>query len=213
MSNAARKLDPKRRYTVEEYLAFEEQSEEKHEYVDGEIIAMAGSTVDHAVITANMTAVMNRLLRGKPCRVYSSDLKVRPKSRARFRYPEMSVICGPVEHDPASKSKHVALNPTLLVEVLSPSTQRTDRTEKWFDYVLIPSFKEYVLVSQDEPRVETIFRTADGTWTLDHALGVDKTIKLQSLDIELPLGEVFEGVQFPETESDNEESTEEGKDK
>jgi Uma2 family endonuclease len=184
--------------SIDEYLALEEQSEGKHEYVDGQIIAMAGSTGDHALITINISSALRQLLKGKPCRVYSSDLKIRPASRRRFRYPEASVICGPVEYDPASKSKHVALNPRVLVEVLSPSTERTDRTEKLLDYILIPSLQEYILVSQHEPRVETILRQADGTWAVDHALGTDKTIRLLSLDIELPLSEVFDGVEFPE---------------
>lgn len=152
-----------RRYTYEEYLAFDDSSEGKHEYVNGQIIAMAGGSFRHGELAARVIAVLVNA-RNTGCRVFSSDVRVRVLATGRATYPDASVVCGQIERDPADKSGRSATNPTLLVEVLSPSTEKDDRGEKWEHYQRIPTLQEYVLVSQDRQRVERFRRGEAGDW-------------------------------------------------
>lgn len=186
-----------RRYTVEEYLEFERNSLEKHEYDDGDILAMAGATEPHVLVASNVQGWLWSRLRGGPCRPYGSDLRVRLVGRPKFVYPDVSVICGPPAFDPADASRSTVTNPTLVVEVLSPSTESYDRKGKFDRYRELASFQEYVLVSQDVPRIETFFRQPDGTWIFDAGVGLEALVKLRSLTIELPLAEAYLGVEFP----------------
>lgn len=186
----------KRRYTVDEYLRIERDSLEKHEFDDGEILAMAGATRVHVLIASNVVGELRNRLRGKPCIPYSSDLRIRLSGRPKYVYPDVTVICGQPIADPDDRKGESFLNPRLVVEVLSPSEQY-DRRTKFDRYRQVESFREYVLVSQDAPRVETFYRQPDGTWAFDVATGAGAVARLRSLDVELPLDEVYVGVEFP----------------
>lgn len=194
----------KRRYTVAEYLELERNSADRHEFNDGEILAMAGGTPEHSLIVANVIREVGNRLKGKPCRVYDTNLRVAVAGPSRYLYPDSSVICGPVEYDLQDASRQTVTNPRLIVEVLSPSTEAYDRGEKFTRYRGIASFQEYVLVSQHTPLVETFYRQPDGTWLVNFFSGLDAVARLRSLDIPLPLQEVYSGVAFaPEEPSAN----------
>lgn len=187
----------RRRFTIDEYLRRERDSVGKNEYDDGEILAMAGATRVHVLIATNVVVALGNRLRGKPCVPYTSDLRVRLPDRPRFVYPDVSVICGEPLADPDDAAGETYLNPRLIVEVLSPSTERYDRREKFDRYRRVESLREYVLVAQDAPRVEAYYRGPDGTWAFDVAAGIDAVAKLRSLKVDLPLAEVYANVSFP----------------
>lgn len=177
------------RYTLEDYLGVEEMSSVRHEYLDGEIFAMAGGTPEHAALSAAVVVVLGSKLRGGRCRPYSADLRVRVPATGLATYPDAAVVCGDVERDPASPT-HV-VNPTVLVEVLSPSTEEYDRGEKREHYQRIASLKEYVLVAQDRARVEVFSRSAEGAWALRvHEVG--GVVELPSLGLTFPVAELYE---------------------
>lgn len=151
------------RYTYEEYLAYERDSGLKHEYEDGEILAMAGGSRRHNAIASRVSAALE-LARPKNCVAFQSDQKVRVLATGKATYPDASLVCGAIEGDPADPSGHTITNPTLIVEVLSPSTEEDDRGNKWQHYQLIPSLREYVLVTQTHSRVECYRRLDSGHW-------------------------------------------------
>lgn len=149
------------RYSLEEYLEIEETSGEvKHEYVSGEVYAMAGGSPEHAAITNALALLIGSHLRGGPCRTYSSDLRISIAALEVFTYADLSVVCGSLERDPNSAT-HVT-NPCIVVEVLSPSTERYDREQKRLYYQQLASLSEYVLVAQDRRQVEVWQRDGDG---------------------------------------------------
>lgn len=179
---------PIHRMSYAEFLAFEKNAAEKHEYLRGGVWAMAGGTARHAQLQANVIGVLRTALRGKPCGAYSSDLRVRIDATDRTTYPDVSVVCG---QPAASKEDPLAItNPTLLVEILSESTEASDRGEKFSHYTYLSSLKEYVLVSQDRRRVE-VFRRAEGvSWSFTpYEAGL---VPLESLGISVPLDEIYE---------------------
>src|SRR4051812_41215803 len=137
----------KRRYTIEEYLHFEESAVDRHEFHDGEILAMSGGTYEHSIINANVIAAVGSRLRGGPCRVAESNLRVRIGMLSKYVYPDMSIICGPPEFDPSDPKRTTVLNPRVIVEVLSESTENYDRSGKFILYRMVESHEEYVLVS------------------------------------------------------------------
>ncbi|HYE20646.1 MAG TPA: Uma2 family endonuclease [Tepidisphaeraceae bacterium] len=193
------------RYTLADYLAFEESKPTKHEFHDGEILAMSGSSPDHALITANMLAVIHGGLKGKPCRAYSSDLKIGVPPARRVLYPDASVVCGALEYHPEDPRRRIVTNPQLVAEVLSPSSASFDRVEKFALYRSIPSLREYVLVSQERPLIETFVRQADGVWIIAGAYtGMDSVARFASIEVDVPLAEVFAGIEFPPPPSDEE---------
>jgi Uma2 family endonuclease len=178
------------RYTYDTYLENESSSNVKHEFLDGEIYAMAGGTVEHAVLAVNVSAALRAQLRDRPCLVASSDLKVRVLATGLSTYPDVTVICGPVERD--AKSREVVLNPTLVVEVTSDSTEEWDRGEKLEHYKLIPSLQECVLVSHRQRRIEVIVR-ASGSWKT-HSAGPGESVGLPSVDATLAVDDVYSKV-------------------
>jgi Uma2 family endonuclease len=192
-----RPLERPRHFTVTEYLRIEHDATDKHEFRDGEIIAMSGGTVIHSQITANVGGALWSRLRGSPCRVYDSNLRVRIKRRQLYSYPDVTVICERPEVDPDDPSGETVTNPRVVVEVLSPSTERYNRTKKFDRYRELDSFREYVLVSQDTARVETFYRQNDGTWALDVADGLGTSIRFRAIEITLPLAEIYAGVELP----------------
>jgi Uma2 family endonuclease len=153
---------PKYYLSPEEYLTLERQAEFKREYLDGVVYAFAGGSKLHNLIVANMIITLGGQLKGRPCRVYPSDLKVRIPDATRFFYPDVSVVCGDDEF--ADDQEDVILNPTLLVEVSSESTAPFDRGKKFLSYQQIPSLQEYLLVSQDEILIEGYARQGNNAW-------------------------------------------------
>lgn len=177
-----------RAMSIPEYLAFEEASGERHEYLRGEVYAMAGGTPDHARIIANMTVVLGGVLRGRPCAVYSSDLRIRSEQTDLFTYADVAVVCGKLErsvHDASSVT-----NPILVVEVLSPGTESYDRGAKAEHYRRIPSLKELVLVNHALARVE-VFRKNDAGRFEWFIFEEHEQAELASLGVSVPVAEVY----------------------
>lgn len=167
------------RMTYEGYLAAERASDTKHEYLRGEVYAMAGGTPTHAGLAMAVGVALSNALSGRPCRVYGSDLRVRIDATDMSTYPDLTVICGRFEG--ADIDADAATNPILIVEVLSDSTEAYDRGEKFAHYRRLPSLREYLLVSQREPRLEAYAKNAEGAWVLSEA-GAGETLALRSLE-------------------------------
>jgi Uma2 family endonuclease len=178
-------------HTYEEYLAYERDSDRKHEFVAGEIIAMAGGSRRHNALASRISAALENA-RPAGCTAFQSDQRIRVLATGLATYPDASMTCEPIEGDPADRSGETITNPTLLVEVLSPSTEYADRGYKWEQYQLIPSLQEYVLVSHTNPRVEVYRRHGlDGWEYFDVREGSVKlasgaTLDLASLYSDLP---------------------------
>lgn len=154
---------PRHHYSYAEYVAYERDSGLKHEFEDGAIFGMAGGSRRHNALASRITAALE-LARKPGCVAFQSDQKVRVLATGKATYPDASMVCGPIEGDPADPLGATITNPTLLVEVLSPSTEQEDRGNKWQHYQLVPSLQEYVLVSQADARVEVYRRLPSGTW-------------------------------------------------
>jgi Uma2 family endonuclease len=191
-------------YTVDQYLAIERASEDRLYYLDGEIYAMAGESGAHGDISVNIVASLVNQLRGTPCRVRTKDTKVRSgpilsagqTARGLFSYPDVLVICGEPEYHDALKD--VILNPKVIIEVLSESTEAFDRGEKFTRLqTWNPSLTDYVLVSQDRPQIEHFTRQKDGTWSYRLTTGLDAAVVIASIKCTLKLAEVYERVTFP----------------
>jgi Uma2 family endonuclease len=180
--------------TPEEYLAFERAAEYKNEYFDGEIIAMTGASRAHNLIMTNLLAELRQRLRGKPCEVYPSEMRVRIPSANIYTYPDVVVVCG----EPEFEDGHVdtLLNPTLLVEVLSKSTASYDRSVKSGYYRTPPSLTEYLLVAQDDYHVEQYIKQQDGRWLIADIRGQEGRIELPSVGCVLSLSDVYERVEM-----------------
>ena len=180
-------------YSEDEYLAFERDSETKHELVNGVINAMAGATYRHNLIASNVLLVLGTLLRGKGCRAVGSDQRVHVPATGLYTYPDITVVCGPPEFH--AKDQDTLINPRVIVEVLSSSTEAYDRGAKFAHYRSLPSFVEYVLVAQDEPRVEHFRRIETGQWLLTVYAAENERVALPALGCEMPLGELYDGVE------------------
>lgn len=183
-------------YTPEEYLAIEEVSSAKHQYLNGKIIEMSGGTANHNLIAANIITALNIALEEKSIQhlVYTSDMKIQIPKLNHFVYPDAVVVCEkPVFYN---NRKDVIINPLLIVEVLSPSSEEKDRNLKFFEYRTLPSFKEYVLVSQEKALVSTFYQEKTKTWVETEAEGTDNSIYLSSIDCHISLKRVFKGVEF-----------------
>jgi Uma2 family endonuclease len=183
---------PHPRLTAEEYLAIERAAEFKSEFYDGVMYAMAGGSPTHSLIIASLTAALWQALKSRPCRVFVTELRVRVDPQA-YTYPDIAVVCG----EPRTSDDDNLLNPTMLIEVLSPSTESHDRGLKFERYRRLASLNEYVLVSQSEPRVETYVRQASGSWLFTEITGLDSTASFDAVECKIPLGEIYHQVQFP----------------
>lgn len=185
--------DPvKRHWTVEEYLAYEEETGVKHEYLDGDIFAMSGGSGDHALITMNCGIEIGSQIRGSNCKAYSSDLKIKI-SNNRYVYPDLSVVCGETQY--ADDNNSILLNPIMVVEVISPSSASYDRLQKSEYYRSLPSLQIYLILEQDKPFAQLWSRREDG-WLLQDFSGLDATLPLTAIDCTLPLSEVYRGVEL-----------------
>jgi Uma2 family endonuclease len=193
----ASKLKP--RFTPEEYLAMERKAEFKSEYIDGEIIAMTGASEPHNLITTNIVRELSTQFKGRSCRVYSSDMRVDLREHNLYAYPDVVVLCG----EPKLRDDWMdnLLNPNLIIEVLSKSTEAYDRGRKFIKYRRVESLAEYLLVAQDDCYVEHYIRQPDGHWTLSEVSSPDETIHLSSIECHLKLSEVYDKVDLSKKRS------------
>jgi Uma2 family endonuclease len=189
----------KTKYTLEEYLELDHNSEEKIEFWDGHIFTLAGATQKHDKIQFNCALALGIRLRGKPCRVFLSDMRVEVPDYPPYRYPDLSALCGQAIFKNLGKQE-LLTNPTVLFEILSDSTADFDRGYKFTYYKSIPSFTEYILIAQDRPHVSQFVKQAENSWVNHEFNNINDRFYLESLDCELPLNEIYENVEFPPIE-------------
>ena len=192
------------RYTIEEYLVMERASEERHEYLDGDVYAMAGESPEHSAICMNLYGSLWPQLRHTPCQAFAKDTKVRsgrlpPPGHAMqglFSYPALVVVCGAMQfHD---QVRDVLLNPSLIIEVLSPSTEAFDRGEKFRRYrTWLPTLQDYLLVAQDKPLIDHYHRVEENRWELVPREGLEASLHLESVHCTLRLADVYDRIIFP----------------
>lgn len=190
MSTALNRLSPN------EYLALDRAAATRSEYYFGEVIAMAGGTQNHSLIASNIGGEARNLLKGRPCRVLNSDMRTKT-STGVYTYPDVLIVCGKPQFE--DDREDVLLNPLVIFEVLSPSTESYDRGTKFTHYRSIPSLQAYVIVAQDQAVVECYSRDPRG-WLLTDARGMDQSLHLPGVDITLPLFEIYDKVEFPPPE-------------
>ena len=181
-----------RKWTVEEYLAYEGDMQFRYEYIDGEIYAMSGGTSNHSLIKVNCVTEFNIKTRDKSCRVYDSDMKVKV-SDTKFVYPDFSVVCGERKFDDEKRS--ILTNPTLVAEVISDSSEKYDKVTKSEFYRSLPSLKYYLIIDQDRIHVQLYTLQANG-WLLQEFTGENKIIALEHIDVKLPLREIYRDIEF-----------------
>ncbi len=184
-----------KRISIEEYLQRERQAEIKSEYFDGEIFAMAGGSLNHSLIAANFIGETRQFLKNGPCQIFTSDLRVKVDATGLYTYPDATVVCGQLEFD--DEKRDTLVNPTVLVEVLSESTEKYDRGRKSHHYRQIPSLSVLVLISQEDLHVEWQTRGAGDSWLLQERSGLEQSIDLEPLGISIPMAEIYRGVTLP----------------
>ncbi len=180
----------------QEYLRLERQAEYKSEYLNGEIFAMSGASRKHNLLTINISGSLNQQLRGRPCEVYASEMRVKVNATGLYTYPDVVVVCGEPEFE--DNYLDTLLNPTVLIEVLSKSTERYDRIAKSSYYRTLDSLAEHLLVAQDEVRLEQYSRQPDGQWLLLDYHSLDDVAELKSIGCSLTLRDVYDKVRFDE---------------
>ncbi len=185
---------PKHYITPEEYLHCERKADFRSEYFQGEMFAMASASANHNLIVLHTGASLRDQLKKRPCRVYPSDLKLRIEATGLYTYPDVSIVCG----EPQLESNHgdVLLNPIVLVEVLSDSTEAYDRGKKFQHYRTIPSLKHYVLIAQDRHSIDCFTRTSDESWLLTSCQSFEEKVELSAIECELAASEVYDKVAF-----------------
>lgn len=177
------------RYTYADYVALELESSTKHEFLDGEIYAMAGGSEEHSALAAEVLRVLGNAVGERPCRVHTSDLRVYVEAVGLATFPDGSVICGPLsQHEPSPRA--TALNPRVLLEVTSDSSEEYDVGEKRAHYATIPSLSDYIVVSHRERRITVHHREGDGRWTTRVAI-TGGAVKVGSVDAELKVDEIY----------------------
>jgi len=176
----------------DEFLDLEEAAENKHLYSSGVVTAMAGGSPSHAFLAINLAAELRAALRGRPCRVAGSDLLFQTGSKEMYTYPDVIVVCGPLAR--MDGRPNVITNPVFVAEILSPSTEALDRGIKSREYRASPTLKQYALLSQDQPLVELHTRHEDGSWRISEVSGLDLDCAFSSLDCQVPMAALYEGV-------------------
>jgi len=178
--------------TPEEYLAAERAAECKSEYLDGQIYAMAGASPAHNRIAVNVIREVSLHLKGRPCEAFAGDMRVRVEDTGLYAYPDATIVCGKALFD---EHGDTLLNPTAIIEILSPSTMAWDRGVKAEHYRRLDSLREYLLIAQDRAYVERYVRQADGSWKLWEARGMDVSVRIDAVDLDLPLADVYDRVE------------------
>ncbi len=186
---------PQHYYTPEEYLSLERAATYKSEYLAGEIFAMAGASLRHNIIAANFVRLLGNAFQGRPCLVVASDMRVRVAASGLYTYPDVVAVCGPIKFADSDTHQDTLLNPTMIFEILSPSTEGYDRGKKFANYRQIPTLTDYVLVAQDEPLVEHFARQGS-TWTMTTVSALDETLHITAIDSDLPLVAIYQNVEF-----------------
>lgn len=183
---------PQQKLTPQEYLDIERKAETKSEFLDGEMFAMTGGSEPHALIILNIGAELRNRLKGRPCRARASELRVKITATGLYTYPDVIAAC----NEPQFEDSHIdtLLNPTVIFEVLSPSTEAYDRGKKFAYYRTVASLTDYVLVAQDRIQVERYTRQPDGTWTLTDWSRISDNLSLASIDVTIPLAEIYDKV-------------------
>ena len=181
--------------TPEEYLEIERRSERKSEYFEGRMYAMSGASYAHVLIVGNLGREVGNQLKGGPCRDYSSELRLRVAPNGLYTYPDLMVICGDPQF--VDSRTDTVVNPVLIIEVLSDSTETYDRGRKFEQYRKLASLREYVMVAQDAPHIEQYVCQADSRWLLAEIGGMDASLQFASIKCVLPLAEIYYGVKWP----------------
>ncbi|HZS48025.1 MAG TPA: Uma2 family endonuclease [Blastocatellia bacterium] len=187
--------NPKHRYTLAEYLALERESEEKYEFWNGEVFTVSGGTLAHDVITGNLYFSLSNCLNGRGCRVYTSGMQIKTPAAPPYRYADGSVTCGKAEIEEFNEGD-LLMNPILIFEVLSPTSEARDRGLKFTHYKSIPSFKEYLLMAQDRINVSHFLKHSEKEWTQREYTDLAETIDLYSVDCSLPMTEIYRDVEL-----------------
>jgi Uma2 family endonuclease len=181
-------------FTADQYLDLERHTEIRHEFLDGIVYAMSGASRAHSAICFNLAGITGLQIRGTNYQGFSPNMKVRAGDASLYAYPDLTVVCGePILHDDHGD---VLLNPVVIFEVLSRSTEAYDRGEKFERYKTVETLTDYVLVSQDRPRLEHFSRQPDGTWSLKEVGGLDASLDIASINCRLPLAEVYDRIEF-----------------
>jgi Uma2 family endonuclease len=189
---------PQRRYTEAEYLALDRASEIKYEFYRGEIFAMSGASKEHNQITFNIALCLGQQLKDRECSAFVNDMRVKVKSTILYTYPDAVITC----QEPRFEDDEIdtLLNPQVVIEVLSDSTEKYDRGKKFEHYRTVSSLREYILVSQDHAHIDRFALNEQGQWVLTDATGLDAVIDLSAVDCRLPLADVYAKVEFPPVE-------------
>lgn len=187
--------NPERRYTLEEYFELERSSNERFEYWNGEVFCMSGGSRNHDRILVNFIVRLSAKLDSRKCRVFSSDMRIKVPSAPPYRYADISALCGEAKFEEIG-GLDALTNPTLIVEILSPSTEAYDRGDKFTHYKSIPSFSEYLLVAQHRPHVTHLSRRDDGAWIHTEFNDLESVLKLDSPDCTLSLSDIYQNVGF-----------------
>lgn len=187
-------LEQLRQYTPEEYLELERKAEYKSEYINGYIYAMAGTSENHNQITFNLSLAIGSQIRDRPCYAYAADRQIKVEETGLYAYPDLVALCG--ERQRVQNSLDTLLNPQVIIEVLSPSTEAYDRGEKFAHYRRIPSLTEYVMIAQDRMRVERYVRQGE-QWLMTELSDSESILRLESIGCEIPLAEIYAKVDFP----------------
>jgi Uma2 family endonuclease len=184
-----------RKYTIEEYCELLLNSDDRFKYFDGEIVSMAGGKIAHGRIAVDLARLIGNLLEDRSCEVFDGDTAIKTMLAPPFRYPDASVICGEVQFENIN-GIDTLLNPIFICEVLSPRTENYDQGEKFLVYQALESFREYLLISQIRPHVTRYQRRPDGQWLRSDIIGLESTVRLDSLGITLPLSQIYRRVNF-----------------
>jgi Uma2 family endonuclease len=179
----------------QEYLALDRKSEVRSEYFDGDMVAMSGGSREHNLIVTNLVGELRLHLKGRPCEVYPSNMRVKVSATGLYTYPDIVVVCGKPEFEDANVD--TLINPTLIAEVLSDSTEAYDRGAKFGHYRKIESLQEYLLISQDQSRIEQYVRQATGPWLRSDMRGLKGRLELPSIQCAVDLAEIYERIVFP----------------
>lgn len=210
MGLAKLKEKPARLYTVDEYLELDRNSIERYQYLDGEVFLMAGESIRHGDISVNLIGEIRSQLKGTGCRVLAKDTKTKSGGFAQFSgkskkglfsYPDLLVVCGEPQYE--DEHRDIITNPTVIIEVLSESTELFDRRDKLMRYRLFnPTLTDYILVSQDKPMVEHHIRQDDGNWKAYLYFGMQETLKIESINCRVALSEIYDRVKFTAEEQE-----------
>jgi Uma2 family endonuclease len=182
-------------YSLQQYLAIERDSQQKHEYLNGEIFALAGASERHNLIVVNLVAAIHVQLKGTPCKVYSGDMRLKVSATGLYTYPDVVALCGDARFD--DEQRDTLLNPSLIIEVLSTSTEGYDRGEKFAHYRRMESLAEYLLVSRDKYCIEHYVRQPDNQWLMSEVSKLDESLELPSIRCTLMLSDVYDKIPAP----------------